>query len=450
MRAFLAAALAALLIGPANAATVPADPIDAVASEYVELALGARMLDDEMVVVNDPRPLELQRAQAAKRDAATILRDASALQARLEQLPSGTDRLEAMRWRALRARLESLRYQLRPKDAPKVSVAEEVARQYGFTPEFPALAGYDAALQRLSQAMPGEGTLAERIAAMKNAAIVPAARVETVFRAALAECRKRTARHMRIPAESTELRFPDEPMFPGEAIYAGNGRSVVTISRSIPADVDRILALACHEVYPGHHLHYVLLDAALYRQRGWSEYAVELGSGPFVPVAEAVAEYGIGLTFPVDERVAFERDVLYPLAGLEMDHPEHWRAFIAARSSVLGASSTVARDFLAGTIDRDEAKRLFVRYRLQTPAAAEQMMKMLPVIGSYGIASDMGWYTIDRMMQGRSIDEQWRLLERIEREPMLLDDVAALGRTQGGGAGVKQSGKPGEGKQADR
>lgn len=432
MRTFHCLALIALLAGSAIAAAAPPDSVDAVARDYVELVLGARMLDADLVAVKVPRPAELERAQAAKRDAAAIGHEAGALLARLDKLPQGDDRLDAMRWRALRARLASLRYQLQPKDAPKVSVAEEVRRQYGFAPDFPALAGYDAALEALSTTMPGKGELSERIAAMRNAAIVPPERLEAVFQAALAECRKRTAQHIDIQAESIELRFPDDSMFPAGAEYVGAGKSVVTVSRTIPADVDRILQTACHEVYPGHHLHYVMLDNALYRQRDWIEYAVELGSGPFVPVAEAVAEYGVGLAFPVDERVAFARDVLFPLAGLKMEHPEHWRAFIAAHSSVLGASSTVARDFLAGTIDRDEAHRLFVRYRLQTPAAADQMMKMLPVVGSYIIASDMGWYTVDRAMQGKGVEEQWRLLGQILREPMLLDDIEDQGEYLGG------------------
>jgi hypothetical protein len=38
----------------------------------------------------------------------------------------------------------------------------------------------------------------------------------------------------------------------------------------------------------------------------------------------------------------------------------------------------------------------------------------------------MGWYTIDQAMQGKSVDVQWRLFGQIEREPMLLDDIAAL------------------------
>ena len=34
-------------------------------------------------------------------------------------------------------------------------------------------------------------------------------------------------------------------------------------------------------------------------------------------MAEGTANHGIEMAFPGDERLAYERDVLYPLAGLE-------------------------------------------------------------------------------------------------------------------------------------
>jgi hypothetical protein len=410
----------------ASTSAMAADAVDAVARDYVELALGAQLLQPDLVSVNDARPGELARAKAAKRDAATIERALGALEARLDGAAPIKDRLDAMRTRALRARIESLRVQMRPADAPKLPVAEDVARRFGFAPAFRPLPGYDAAIDRLDKAMPGEGQLPERIDAMKKAAIVPPDRIEAASRVAIAECRRRTAAHLDLPRESIDLKITEDPTFPAGATYAGGGRSIVTVSRALPMNVDQLLQMACHEVYPGHHVHYVTLDRALYAGRGWVEYAVDQ-VGPAVPVAEAVAEYGVGLAFPLDERLAFERDVLFPLAGLKMGDPAQWRAYLAARSSILGASATVARDYLAGTIDHDEARRQFIRYRLQTPEAADQLLTMLSVLGSYVIASDLGWYTIDRVMQGRPVEEQWRLLGQIEREPMLLDDVAALG-----------------------
>lgn len=419
-------ALVWILAACAATPVPPADSIDDVARAYVVLVLGVAEIAPDQVEVSEPRPLEQAEAKEAKRDAVALAIAADGLIERLDAIPFSPERLSAMRQRALRARLVSLRTQMQAVGGTSLPIPEEVQAYYGFSPEFRPLADYDHALARLDQAMPGPGTLPERIASLRASATVPPDRIESVFNAALAECRKRTVAHLELPPESIEVRFSDDPMLSGEATYLGQGKGMANIGRAVPQDVDRLLQLACHEVYPGHHTHYATLSAELYGRRGWSEYAVDLSPGPLVPVAEAVAEYGVGLAFPVEDRIAFERDTLYPLAGLTMRQPASWRAYLSARSNILGATSTVARDFLAGTIDRDTAYRQFIRYRLQTPASANQMLDMLPVVGSYIIASDQGWATIDRMMRGKSVEEQWQLLGQIEREPMLLADVAAL------------------------
>jgi hypothetical protein len=93
---------------------------------------------------------------------------------------------------------------------------------------------------------------------------------------------------------------------------------------------------------------------------------------------------------------------------------------------VLGATSAVIRDYLDGKIDAATAKRLSMRYRLMNPRSAEQLLKMVDAFGVDIIASDQGWLAIDRAFAGKSVDEQWRLLQWMEQEPMLLGDVRAL------------------------
>ncbi|NUT00375.1 MAG: hypothetical protein HOP96_05315 [Sphingomonas sp.] len=403
------------------------DTVDAIAKDYVGAAVEAKSLNPDLISINSPALTAAVEKTATKPDPVALAARSGELIARLDALPKPEDSLGAMRMRSLRARLVSLQAHLQVMGGAKLPIGEQVERFYGFKPDFRSLSSYVPALDRLDKAIPGPGVLAERIAALKTAALVPPDKIEPVFLAALAECRRRTALHMKLPEpESVEVQFlPDLPA-PAEDVYQGNGKSRARINLDSPVDVDRLLAAACHETYPGHHSHFVNLDDALVRGRGWHEFDVEIEDGPQFPVAESVAEYGVGLTFPVEERIAFQRDVLYPLAGLKMQNVDAWRAYISARPEVLGASATVARDYLSGAIDQPTAQNLFVRYRLQTPTAAVQMMKMLDAFGSLVIASDFGWYTMDRAMQGKSVDEQWRLFRRIEREPMLLEDVAAL------------------------
>jgi hypothetical protein len=417
-----------VLAGAARAGAAT-DDLDRIARDYTVLALQVRQIDPGLVLAPVPVPELLRRAQAHPIDRVHATQALDAIVTRIDRLPAPADPLLSMRGRSLRAHAISLAFQLRPADAPRRPAAEEVRLKFGFEPAFPPLARYDAAIAALDAALPGEGELAQRIEAMKARAQVPADRIEAVVRAALAECRRRTAAHLQLPVESIEARFVPNALVPAEAEFAGNGRSVVSISTVVPADVDRLLAMSCHEAYPGHHTHYATLEARLARQRGWPELTVDLADSPRFPVSDAISEYGIGLAFPLEDRIAFLRDVLYPLAGLKMHDEAAWRAYIQARGSVLGATSTIIRDYLDGAADAESTKRRLVRYRLQTRRAAEQMMKMLDAFGPFPIASDLGWFTIDRALRGKDTATQWRLLQRMEAEPMLLDDVAALGTT---------------------
>jgi hypothetical protein len=148
--------------------------------------------------------------------------------------------------------------------------------------------------------------------------------------------------------------------------------------------------------------------------------------GPLIPAAEAVAEYGVGLSFPMDERIAFERDVLYPLAGLKMAPPDEWRAYWTARFDLLGSSAAIARDYLSGKLSKDQAREALVKYRMLNADRARTIIQFLDAEGSYLIASDLGWMTIDRRLRNRPRAEQWRAFQRVLEEPMTVADLQRL------------------------
>ena len=401
--------------------------IDQIARNYVELSFSVYLLNGGSDKVETPRRDELEKAKAAKRNRSQITAEAADLLQDLDLLTVPQDRLSQMRHRALRARIVSLHHDGRAEGAAKTSVDEEVRLRFGFTPRFPPLASYDPALRDLDAAMAGPGTLAERINALRKTAAVSPQNIEPVFRAAMAECRRRTGLNIELADETVDVRFVKDELTPAQADYARHGKSIISISTVIPTDVDRLLQHACHEVYPGHHVHMVTMDRALYQGRGWPEFGAAMGADPLIPAAEAIAEYGVGLAFPIEERIAFQRDVLFPLAGLRMDNEAQWKAYLSARSHMLGSSATIARDYLAGKLDDEAATALLVRYRLQTPEAAQQTVKMIKAFGSYLIASDLGWFAVDRALRDKPRDQQWQLLKQLQQEPMLLDDIDTLG-----------------------
>ena len=81
--------------------------------------------------------------------------------------------------------------------------------------------------------------------------------------------------------------------------------------------IDRAIDLACHEGYPGHHVYNALLEKHLVRDRGWPEFSVYPLFSPQSLIAEGTANFGIEVAFPGAERVAFEKAVLFPAAGLD-------------------------------------------------------------------------------------------------------------------------------------
>jgi hypothetical protein len=337
------------------------------------------------------------------------------------------DRLGAERHEWLRASLVSLKMQLEAKQGQRWPVAEEVALRYGFNPDFKPLSNYDPILDRLDKQLSGDGSLSERIARLREASIIPAAKVKLVQQAAFKECRRRAAAHLRLPkGESVEMRWVADPLFGGSNTYKGSFHSVAEFSGSYKWEVDQILWVTCHEIYPGHHTHFSTRSMALLHGNGWPEYGLDQNYGPVIPAAEAIAEYGVGLVFPIEERIKFERDVLYPLAQLKMSKPDEWRAFWAIKSDMLGATATVARDYLDGKLDKDQARAAFIKYRMMTPDGANKIVPILDQLGSYIIASDVGWMTIDHRLRNRPRAAQWRAFQRVLREPMTVADLERL------------------------
>ena len=108
----------------------------------------------------------------------------------------------------------------------------------------------------------------------------------------------------------------------------------------------------------------MLLERMLSRGRGWVEFTVYPLFSPQSFIAEGSANYGIELAFPGTERATFERDVLYPLAGLSNADAEAYAALQQALRQLSGARFTIASDSIDGRITREQAIALTQRYGL--------------------------------------------------------------------------------------
>ncbi len=172
--------------------------------------------------------------------------------------------------------------------------------------------------------------------------------------------------------------------------YQGSATSLIQVNTDLPIYIDRAIDLAAHEGYPGHHVYNALLEEHLVRGRGWIEFSVYALFSPQSLIAEGTANFGIDVAFPGPERVAFERDHLFPLAGLDPARAEEYYATIALTDRLAYAGNEAARRFLDGKISREDAVTWLETYALQPRARAEQRVRFFEQYRSYVINYNLG------------------------------------------------------------
>jgi hypothetical protein len=191
--------------------------------------------------------------------------------------------------------------------------------------------------------------------------------------------------------------------------------------------MSRAVDLGCHEGYPGHHVLNLLLEQRLSRERGWIEFSVYPLYSPQSLIAEGSANYGIALAFDPAERLAFERDVLYPLAGLDPALATRDAELRHARARLSGARLTIARDYLDGRIDRANAVALTQQYQLLSPERAEQQIGFTDTYRSYVINYGLGQDLVQAFIEaaGPGSEPRWAAMEWLLSGPTLPPDLVA-------------------------
>ena len=369
-------------------------------------------------------------AQQAKRAPRPLPELRKATEALLTQLSSIDEAklapLEVKRKHLLSAQLVAARTRLAMIAGESLAFDDEAEGLYALRPVLKPLSAYDPVLQQLEALFPGDGPLWQRVEAFSRRTAIPADKLEQVMQASIAECRRRTLQHIALPPEEKfTLELVTQQPWSGYNWYKGNATSLIQVNTDLPVLMSRVVDLGCHEGYPGHHVLNMLLEQRLSLQRGWQEFTVYPLYSPMSLIAEGSANYGIELTFPGDEMQAFERDVLYPLAGLDPALAALDTQLTQVRSALSGARFTIARDYLDGRISREEALRLAQHYQVLSPERAEQSIgftdKYRSYVINYGLGMDLVREHVDAA--GSTPQERWAAMERILSEPTLPADL---------------------------
>jgi hypothetical protein len=423
----IAAVVLAALVGACRPAARPApDPrlLDGLAHRYVVLALSLGRHDpnyvdayygpDSLRRVAEAESLSVVQVHSAAESLIAILGDS---------VPAYADSLVRLRHRYLRVQLGAMAARARMLAGQQLSFDAEARALYDADPPHFPEAHFDSLLARLDSLLPGTGPLDARYQRFRDRLNIPAGKVDTVFRTAIAACRARTLAHMSLPpGERFDLEYVKGTSWNAYNWYKGGYRSLIQVNLDFPVPLDRAIDLACHEGYPGHHVYNALLEQALMRGRGWVEISIYPLFSPQSFIAEGSANYGIDMAFPAAERTAFERDSLFPLAGLDRSLAERNAAVRQVVERLNYARNEVARRYLDGDLDSAAARVAMQRDWLSTPEAAAKTIRFIDTYRSYVINYNLGRDLVAAWVArvgGDSEDGRWRAFRALLSAPHL-------------------------------
>jgi len=426
---FLAAILAGGVVMTGQQAPQAADPYRSVAEQYVKLVLAVGQHDADYVDAFYGPAEWRKEAEAAKTPLAAIDAQAAAAEAELNKITAKPLTADAEMWTLRRhyltRQLAALRSRVAMLQGKKMTFDEESMALYDAVAPTKPVTEFEAVLAKLNALLPGEGSLIDRYDRYKQGFVIPTNRVNRVFQEAIRGCRERTIGRVDLPIEQRfTVEYVTNKSWSGYNWYQGGYKSLIQVNTDLPIYIDRAIDLACHEGYPGHHVYNALLEKHLVKDRGWIEYTGYPLFSPQSLIAEGTANYGIEVAFPLPERLAFERDVLFPLAGLNPDKTVEYYGVLDLVDRLSYAGNEAARQYIDGKIDRAGAVAWLEKYAMYTKPRAEQRVKFIDQYRSYVINYNLGKdlvraYVEKRLAKDKTQARRWREFITLISSPRL-------------------------------
>jgi len=400
------------MVGASAHAAAAADSMAEVAGDFLRIGLRVQNHDPAPFVYIGPAAL-LSEARKAESTLTDLVRQLHALQERLRVLPPGADTMERHRRRLLDDRITALitRSRILLGDVPR-SFEDESRLIFGVQAPIRDEEHFRSVIAQLDGIIPGEGDLVPRVAEFRAAFVIPPERLEQVMQRALDECRARTRAHLALPDnEHVTLSITSGKHWVGFADYQGDNHTIYRLNSDFPVYLERAVELGCHEAYPGHHVHAMVIEQELLKRRGWLEFSLLNLFSPMAVIAEGAASFAPDLVFSREERMEFERTVLLPMAGISDEKLDDYYHFIDLLDELNYARNEVARRYLYGAMPRNEAVEWLMAYGLESHANASQRLDFIDVQRSYVITYNHGKQLVREHVlngAGRSSDEAWR------------------------------------------
>jgi hypothetical protein len=397
---------------------------DPLINEYLLLELSLALHDPAQVDAYFGPDTLKQQAEAEQLSLEAIDERALALTQSIDSI--GRDGTNAQRLKSLQLRLLALRTRVALNQGKKITFDEESQLVFDAVAPTYNAEYFEEILQQIDVLLPGDAPLPERVTAFRERFIVPPDRVAYVFTAAIEECRRRTLQHIDLPKnESFTIEYVNDKPWSAYNWYEGDCHSIIQVNTDLPIYIDQAVDLGCHEGYPGHHTYNALLEQNLVLGKGWREFSLYPLFSPQSLIAEGSGNYGVELAFPGNQRIEYERDHLFPLAGLDASDADRYYQLIALRGQLDYAINEAARHYLDGDFSSEQAQQWLVNYALDTPEKAEKRISFFDTYRSYVINYNYGKDMVANWVEANTTNstERWEKFTRLLSSPVSPSDL---------------------------
>lgn len=361
-----------------------------VAERYTRLVLAIGVHDPAYVDAYYG-PAQLQEQVSKERQGLASIRADIALALNDLAPQRGANADDGLRIAFLKKQLQAMAARVDMLSGKKFSFDEETRLLYDAVSPHRDRAYYTRIVKQIDKMLPGSGTVSARLAAYRSKFAIPTDKLKPVFDAAIKACRERSAKYITLPAnENFVLEFVSNKPWSGYNWYKGNAQSLIQINTEFPIYVDRAVDLGCHEGYPGHHAYNALLEKALVQDKKWTEFSVYPLYSPMSLIAEGTANYGIEMAFDDAERLAFEKTVLYPMAGIDPALAEQYAKVRKLTAKLSYADNDAAMHYLEGKWNKEQTVEWLVNVQLYPPEKAAQRISFYDANRSYVINYNLG------------------------------------------------------------
>ncbi len=405
--------------------------LNRIAETYVKLVLSVGQHDGSYVDAYFGDPQILVKVKSENKTLEIIKKDASTSIEELKRLDTKTaEEIIRLRHQYLLKQLQSLLARVEMLEGKKYSFDEEAKALYDADPQKYTESHFQKILSEMDGMLLGTGTVSERYDEFKKEFIIPKDKLDAVFQTAIKECRKRTKEYIELPEhESFTIEYVNDKPWSGYNWYKGDSFSLIQMNTDLPIYIDRAVDLAAHEGYPGHHVYNSLLEANLYRKRGWVEFSVYALFSPQSLIAEGTANFGIEVVLPGKDRIEFEKRILFPITGMDSNKAERYYQIHELFLKLGYAGNEAARGYLNGIMTRDEAAEWLVKYALMSPERAQQRTRFFDTYRSYVINYNLGQDLVKAYIEKRSgtpdkPQKRWEEFKKLISSPRLPSGLA--------------------------